>query len=60
MHMSHGSSASRVDSRVPNEAIVARLFAHGGLTRAELEGDGVMRDHHLRACKRIHLETRWF
>jgi PQQ system protein len=29
----------------PNEAIVARLFAHGGLTRAELGADGVMRDH---------------
>jgi PQQ system protein len=28
----------------PNEAIVARLFAHGGLTRAELGADGVMRD----------------
>ena len=29
----------------PNEAIVARLFAHGGLTRAELGADGIMRDH---------------
>lgn len=29
----------------PNEAIVARLFAHGGLTRAQLGPDGVMRDH---------------
>lgn len=28
----------------PNEAIVARLFPHGGLTRARLDADGVMRD----------------
>ena len=28
----------------PNEAIVARLFAHGGLSHAELGRDGVMRD----------------
>ena len=28
----------------PNEAMVARLFAHGGLTRADLGADGVMRD----------------
>lgn len=28
----------------PNEAIVARLFAHGGLTRAVMGADGVMRD----------------
>jgi PQQ system protein len=28
----------------PNEAIVARLFAHGGLSHAEVDGDGVMRD----------------
>jgi PQQ system protein len=27
-----------------NEAIIGRLFAHGGLTRAELGADGVMRD----------------
>ncbi|MGQ0560555.1 MAG: MSMEG_3727 family PQQ-associated protein [Gemmatimonadota bacterium] len=27
----------------PNEAIVARLFAHGGLAHADLDGDGVMR-----------------
>lgn len=27
-----------------NEAIVGRLFAHGGLTRADLGPDGVMRD----------------
>lgn len=27
----------------PNKAVVARLFAHGGLTRATLGGDGVMR-----------------
>jgi PQQ system protein len=27
-----------------NEDIVGRLFAHGGLTRAHLDGDGVMRD----------------
>jgi PQQ system protein len=27
-----------------NEAIIGRLFAHGGLTRAELGSDGVMRD----------------
>ncbi|HYD49449.1 MAG TPA: MSMEG_3727 family PQQ-associated protein [Terriglobales bacterium] len=27
----------------PNEAIVARLFAHGGLTRASLAPDGTMR-----------------
>ena len=31
-----------VDS--PNEAIVARLFAHGGLSHADLGGDGVFRD----------------
>jgi PQQ system protein len=28
----------------PNEAIVARLFAHGGLSHAELSADGIMRD----------------
>ena len=28
----------------PNKAIVARLFAHGGLSRAKLGGDGVFRD----------------
>lgn len=28
----------------PNKAIIARLFAHGGLSRADLGGDGVMRD----------------
>jgi PQQ system protein len=28
----------------PNEAIVARLFAHGGLSRATLAGDGIFRD----------------
>jgi PQQ system protein len=28
----------------PNEAIVARLFAHGGLSHAKLGKDGVMRD----------------
>jgi PQQ system protein len=28
----------------PNEAIVARLFAHGGLSHAKVGGDGVMRD----------------
>jgi PQQ system protein len=28
----------------PNEAIVARLFAHGGLSRAKLGSDGVFRD----------------
>lgn len=28
----------------PNEAIVARLFAHGGLSHARVGGDGVMRD----------------
>jgi PQQ system protein len=28
----------------PNEAIVGRLFAHGGLSRAELGADGVFRD----------------
>ena len=28
----------------PNGEIVARLFAHGGLSRAELGGDGVFRD----------------
>ena len=28
----------------PNEAIVARLFAHGGLSHAELGTDGVLRD----------------
>lgn len=27
-----------------NEAIIGRLFAHGGLTRATLDADGVMRD----------------
>jgi PQQ system protein len=27
----------------PNKAVVARLFAHGGLTRATLDGDGLMR-----------------
>jgi PQQ system protein len=28
----------------PNEAIVARLFAHGGLSHATLGGDGIFRD----------------
>jgi len=28
----------------PNEAIVARLFPHGGLSHARLSGDGVFRD----------------
>lgn len=28
----------------PNEAIIARLFAHGGLSRADLGSDGVFRD----------------
>jgi PQQ system protein len=28
----------------PNKAIVGRLFAHGGLSRAEVGKDGVMRD----------------
>jgi PQQ system protein len=28
----------------PNEAIMARLFAHGGLSRADMGADGVMRD----------------
>lgn len=28
----------------PNEAIVARLFAHGGLSHAELGSDGIFRD----------------
>jgi PQQ system protein len=28
----------------PNEAIVARLFAHGGLSHADVGDDGVMRD----------------
>ncbi len=28
----------------PNEAIVARLFAHGGLSHAKLGGDGIFRD----------------
>ncbi|HEX2122184.1 MAG TPA: MSMEG_3727 family PQQ-associated protein [Thermoanaerobaculia bacterium] len=28
----------------PNKAIIARLFAHGGLSRAKLGGDGVFRD----------------
>jgi len=28
----------------PNEAIIARLFAHGGLSHAELGRDGVFRD----------------
>lgn len=28
----------------PNKAIVARLFAHGGLSRAKLGNDGVFRD----------------
>src|SRR5918997_3046720 len=28
----------------PNEAIVARLFAHGGLSHAKLGRDGVFRD----------------
>jgi PQQ system protein len=28
----------------PNEAIIARLFAHGGLSHAKLGGDGVFRD----------------
>ena len=32
----------RVDH--PNEAVLARLFAHGGLSHAELGRDGVMRD----------------
>ena len=32
----------RVDD--PNEAIVARLFAHGGLSHAQLGTDGVFRD----------------
>ena len=27
-----------------NEAIIGRLFVHGGLTRARLDADGVMRD----------------
>jgi len=27
----------------PNKAIIARLFAHGGLSRAQLGGDGVFR-----------------
>lgn len=27
-----------------NEAIIGRLFAHGGLTRAKLGSDGIMRD----------------
>ncbi|HZV98498.1 MAG TPA: MSMEG_3727 family PQQ-associated protein [Methylophilaceae bacterium] len=27
-----------------NKAIIGRLFAHGGLTRANLDADGVMRD----------------
>ena len=31
-----------VDSQ--NDAIVGRLFVHGGLSRAELGGDGIMRD----------------
>ena len=28
----------------PNEAIIARLFAHGGLSHADLGRDGVFRD----------------
>jgi PQQ system protein len=28
----------------PNKAVIARLFAHGGLSHAELGDDGVMRD----------------
>ena len=28
----------------PNKAIIARLFAHGGLSHAEVSADGVMRD----------------
>jgi PQQ system protein len=28
----------------PNKAIIARLFAHGGLSHAEVGADGVMRD----------------
>jgi PQQ system protein len=32
----------RVDD--PNQAIVARLFAHGGLSHAEVGRDGIMRD----------------
>jgi PQQ system protein len=28
----------------PNEAIIARLFPHGGLSHARLSGDGVFRD----------------
>ena len=28
----------------PNEAIIARLFAHGGLSRAERGADGIFRD----------------
>lgn len=28
----------------PNKAMMARLFAHGGLSRADTAGDGVMRD----------------
>ncbi|HEY0017868.1 MAG TPA: MSMEG_3727 family PQQ-associated protein [Longimicrobium sp.] len=33
------------DVEDPNEAIVARLFAHGGLSHAERGGDGVYRQH---------------
>ena len=29
----------------PNERVVARLFAHGGLSHAKLGSDGVYRDH---------------
>jgi PQQ system protein len=28
----------------PNKEIIARLFPHGGLSHAELSGDGIMRD----------------
>jgi PQQ system protein len=28
----------------PNEAIIARLFAHGGLSHAKVGGDGIFRD----------------
>jgi PQQ system protein len=28
----------------PNKAIIGRLFAHGGLSRADIDADGIMRD----------------
>lgn len=43
----------------PNEAVVARLFAHGGLNHAKRGRDGVYRDHSVNGKQYLAVPTGW-